>query len=142
MQAIFCDVALELALQLIVSNWSGIPGAVLRLFRNDFVPGPASAAADFMECNYAGYATVMLSGQLTPPAKVSDGHWESVSNLYTYNAPAAGPGNLVYGPYVTVAGAPVACSRFDSPVTMAPGFPAFKLRLRVSSKSESLFQLF
>lgn len=141
MRPIFNDVALELSLSLLVGEWSGAPGAVLRLYRNDFEPSPASVAGDFMEANWATYNAVLLAGELTAPAKVAVGHWESVSNLYTFNPPAAPPGNVVYGPYVTLNGAVVACSRFDAPITMTPGFPPFRLRLRVQTKSESLFVL-
>jgi len=141
MLKVFHDAELEAALTWLVNRWSAATPAVLRLFRNDFQPTPATLASSFMEANFAGYNPVLLTGELTPPAKVQDGFWESLSDLYEFTPPAAPPGNVIFGAYLTLAGVAVASGRFDQSITMNPGFPAFRIRLRVSSKSESLFQL-
>jgi len=138
---IFHDAELEQVLTWLVGRWSAPTPAVLRLFRNDFSPTPATLASAFMEANWTGYNPVLLTGQLSAPAKAADGFWESLSDLYRFDPPAAPPGNIVYGAYLTLLGVAVASTRFDAPITMNPGFPAFKIRLRVSSKSESLFLL-
>jgi len=141
MLKIFHDAELEAALTWLVDRWSAPTPAVLRLFRNDFQPSPATLAGSFLEANFVGYNPVLLTDQLTVPAKVQDGFWESLSDLYAFTPPAAPPGNIIYGAYLTLDGVAVASARFDQPITMNPGFPPFRIRLRVSSKSESLFQV-
>jgi len=139
---IICDVELESELTWRVGRWGGAPGATLRLFSNDFEPDPETVLADFVEATYDGYAPVVLSGEFSTPSKVAMGFWESVTDIYTFAAPTVGPGNEIFGAYVLLAGEAVACRRFDAPITMAIGSTGFSLRLRVTSKSESLFFVF
>lgn len=132
---------LERTIQSRVDLWGSLTPAVLRLFRNDFDPTPDSVAGDFMEANYAGYNAVLLGGELTAPAKVAAGWYESVSDQYLFPPPTVAPGNIVYGAWVTYLGDAVAAGRFAAPITMNIGSLPFKLRLRLTSKSESLFEV-
>jgi len=136
---IFCNVELEAALAWLRGRWNGNPGAQFRLFRNDLDPGPQSALADFVEANWIGYQEKLLMGTLPAPVKVADGHYETVTPLMVFSPPTAGIGNMVYGGYVTFGGAAVAAERFPAPITMGIGSVPFAVRLRVSTKSESLF---
>lgn len=138
-QRIFTNVELAEVLNFIVARYATTPGAVLRLFRNDFDPTPASVTADFMECNWDNYLDKLLLGELPAAAKVEDGHYESVSDPFPFFPPTTGSGNMVYGAYVTFDGITRAAERFAAPLPMVIGSPAFSVRLRLSSKSESLF---
>jgi len=138
---VFTNAELSAALQWLIDRWGVLPGAVLRLFRNDLEPTPASVAVDFVEANFPGYSPVLLAGEMTGPIKAADGHYESLTNQYTFFPPASGSGNVIFGGYVTLDGVAVAADRFPEPIPMTIGSPPFRLRMRVSTKSESLFEL-
>jgi len=141
MVPVVCNPELHTILTEIVARWSAATPAVLRLFRNDYEPTPGSVAGDFVEANFDGYNPVLLTGELSAPALAAAGWYESISDLYTFGPPAVGPGNVIFGAYLTLLGVAIAATRFDAAITMEPGFPPFRLRLRVSAKSESLFSL-
>lgn len=136
---IVCNVELEAALTWLRGRWNGNPGAQFRLFRNDYDPGPESVVTDFIEANWIGYAEKLLMNQFPAPVKVADGHYEIVTDKLLFTPPASGNGNMIYGGYVTFGGNAVAAERFPVPIEMGIGSVAFSVRLRVSTKSESLF---
>lgn len=133
------DLELENVLGYMAGRWGGVPGAELALFKNDFDPGPSSLAAAFIEADYAGYARVLLSGKLTAPAKVAAGFFEVVSDVFIFLPPTTGPGNVIYGGFVLLGGVAVGSQRFTASLPMQIGSVPFSLRLRLTTKSESLF---
>jgi hypothetical protein len=123
------------------SRWESAP-AVLRLFRNDLEPTPASVAADFLEANYFPYQVVLLGpGGFSAPTMAADGDWEITTPVYTFPTANSAPGNRIYGAYITLNGAVEAAQRFDTPLDLIPGAAPFRIRVNPHIKSGSLFQV-
>lgn len=123
----------------LVADYGGVPGATLRLFKNDITPSPAITVSDLTECDASNYTPKLLTGDLSAPAKVADGWYESVSSVYTYQPSFTGLPNTVYGSYVLFGGQVVALSYFPEVQKIGTGGVPFKLQLRLAIKSESLF---
>lgn len=136
---IFCNVELLAIGNWLRDRWNGSTGATLRLFRNDFEPGPESVQADFLEANFSGYTPQLLEGQLSDWSKIENGFYQSVATPKIFLPPATGPGNMIYGVFVLYGGEAVAANRFDEPLPMETGGSAFSVRLKINVKSESLF---
>ena len=132
------NVMLPVALELLRSSWTPDPRPVLRLFRNDYEPVPQSEDTDFVECNWANYASVFLGGALAAPTKTAEGHWQIESNVFEFTAPTSGLGNPVFGWYVTLSGGILMAQRFTAALQMVPGAAPFRLRVTLSAKSESI----
>lgn len=120
-------------------KWNNDPAGLLHLFVNDFDPTPASVPGDFVEATYEDYAAISMLGSLSTPAKVEEGHYESVTSLLSFPEPGSGPAIEIFGAYVTRNASMLAASRFASPRTVEPGGGVFPLRVKLSTKSESLF---
>lgn len=87
----------------------------LRLFKNDFVPGPANELGDMIEATFPGYAPIHLINLWLAPVKVRNG-------VYAIRLPekdflaTSGNGSMVYGFYVSRGPALLCSGRFDTPI--------------------------
>lgn len=76
-------------------------GIRLHLFQNDVVPDTASVIGDFTECDFAGYADSPFNGWNFPVIAAGVGF--SVTGPFTFTRSTTGPGQFVFGYYVTKA---------------------------------------
>lgn len=117
---------LEAALNQRVTNLN--TDSVLRLFKNDIVPDPATVEGDFVEADYDGYAEVDLTGEWSSAVQAQDGEYESETDSYLFNPPTMGSPNTIYGFFIVDSVGLVACERFSTPIIMEVGGLNFRLR--------------
>lgn len=141
MPNVFSNRVILASLEWLLSRWNVPGGLVLRLFRNDLEPTPASVVGDFLECNFAGYTSIAVGTLLSAPTLVQDGEYESTTAKFTYQPLAVGTGNNVYGLYVTLDGLLEASQRFPEPIVMQPGSAPIRIRVNPHVKSGSLFEI-
>jgi len=103
-------------------GWVGSYQLYMRLFTNDFTPGPLTVYTDFVQPVLSGYNQQMLttwSVVTTDP----DGLAYTLANTATFTASAGSP-VTVYGYFITdVSGALFWCERWDVAKTYGPTSP-------------------
>lgn len=85
-------------------------GCLLRLYKNNYNPVLGSAAGNFTESTFAGYASIAIGaggGAFDNGASQAENDW----TLQTFICTAGGPEN-VYGWYITVGGV-IVCAQRD-----------------------------
>jgi len=98
---------------------NSVPG-YLRLFKNSFVPSPASLNGDFIEANFSGYAPQSLHNLFPAPVKQEDGFYATstpslvFSNSGVFDA-------TVYGCWVSLPGGWCFASLFPTPALIGAG---------------------
>lgn len=92
----------------------------LRLFKNDFTPGPDSVAADFEEADFDGYTAQAALGRLAlghNEEGIPTVWWETVA----FTKSGAVTSNVIFGWYITsVAGTTIwVARRLDEPISLS-----------------------
>jgi hypothetical protein len=106
------------------ANWLyGVLGNFchLKLFKNNFVPTPASVLTDFAEATFPGYFEISLLGQFANPVLLTNGlcQIQMVSQSFTIGAPGL---ETIYGAYLEQFGQVLLSWNFDTPIdTSTPG---------------------
>jgi hypothetical protein len=119
-----------------LSAYLGGAGMTLRLFQNSFAPTPASPVAAFTESTFPGYNPVSLLGVWGTAQFVQDGQYQILSPIFTFNC-TGGPGQNIWGWYITQIGLLIACQVFTSPTMIVSG-GAFDFSLRPQEISQSI----
>lgn len=97
--------------------------AVIRLFRNNIVPTPATQRGDFVEADYPGYVVKLPATAIIGPRKIVDGGYQFGFGPYAW-ASTAPTDQIVYGWYITGGSRPLWYSGvFANPVPMTVGNP-------------------
>lgn len=90
-----------------------LDGVTIKLYQNDFVPGPDSVLGDFTVATFTGYATsaeIAWAG----PVNADDGTPELVGQRLIFTATDAAEPNTIYGYYaLDSGGALLWAERFD-----------------------------
>lgn len=108
--------------------------AALHLFRNDFSPLPNSLTSDFLECNFAGYASVFIGPLFQPVTNPAPGLWQSTSGIVTFTCTAGS--QVVYGWWIQRGSHFLeAAQLFDTSVTMTAG-----LQLQMELRPQGITQ--
>lgn len=107
----------------------------LRLFKNSFLPTPASLLSDFQECTFTGYSAKLLSNIFGNPTKVQDGQYQIDSGLQTFSC-TGGLSQAIWGWYVDDGTFLLAAQVFASATTIVSGGVfSFSLRPQIISQS-------
>ena len=135
MPVIVPDIAELELLDILVLSWGDT--LVLKLYRNDLTPGPATELGDFNDANYSGYAAQEPENWTAP---VDDGTGRAISeaDTLTFTHNGGGVANNVYGYYVVNAGGDLLwCERFGTaPLVMASAADSFTLRPKLTLRSQ------
>jgi hypothetical protein len=134
--AVISDYELQLRLNAVRTRWNTL--STLRLFKNNFVPVPATALGAFVECNFDTYAPHVLTGTWTAISMVMSGQWQMLTGVYVYGTPVS-TGNTVYGYYVDDGTGVLQSQLFPVPIVFNVGAPPFALQVQDRESSESLF---
>lgn len=110
----------------------------LHLYKNNYVPTPASALSDFVECDFSGYAEVDLSGEWSSPVLNLDGEYEMSTDPHSYTQHGGATGNTVYGIFIDDGTEVVICRRFDTPIAANPGSLGFELTVLFTMDSRNI----
>lgn len=135
------NVHLLAVLNYTLSTWIS-SGAELRIFQNDFEPGPDSLLSEFIPATYGGYAPVDLAAEWGTPFKVVDGMYQVDSSEFEFEYTGI-PTQYVYGWYIVqTSGTPSVrmCGRFPAPVFMNAGV-TFKIIVSPQSWSLSIIEV-
>jgi len=97
-------------------------GHALRLFSNDFKPGPKEAIDAFAECTFPGYARVNMATKWKAVFKVIDGEFQFSSQDITFTPTGASNENA-YGWYLVGDGKVKLSCRLPFPALMTIGRP-------------------
>jgi len=110
---------------------------VLRLFGNNYIPGPNSTFADFQESSFPGYARWDLAGVFPPQFKVQEGEWAIQSPVHTFTCTGASS-FAVFGWYIVNQGLVRYAYRFPELIPLGPGV---EIPVRVTIESWALWLL-
>jgi hypothetical protein len=115
-----------------------LDGAIIKLYKNDLTPHPATVVGDFVECDFSGYTayTVVAWGATFLN---SDGKAEGDAPSHMFARAAGATSNDVFGYYcTTAAGALLFAERFTgAPIPMnTPVSDAIVLLSRFTFGSE------
>jgi len=94
-----------------------LDGALVHLYKNDYVPTPFSLTADFTTADYTGYAAQAVAAASWNATTLSDGSAGLVGPGLFFDATGSSVTNVIYGYYITDAAGTntLWAERFDAP---------------------------
>jgi len=111
-------------------------GHSLRLFTNNYIPGPNSGVLDFQEASFPGYARWNLNGVFPPQVKVEEGYYASVTLPHTFTCTGASA-FAVFGWFIIKDFIPKLAYRFPELIPLGPGVE-FEVQVTLESVAKWL----
>lgn len=111
-------------------------GTVLKLFKNNFVPGPGSTAADFTEADFTGYASIAIASWAAPALDAVSGRWylSPSAGVESFTQTGVVSVNTVYGFFMINGPGDLICfERFDTPVEMDTNGKVLSLLMKINA---------
>jgi len=109
----------------------------LRLFSNNYIPGPNSTFVDFAESSFPGYARWNLNGVFAPQIKIQEGEWATISPTHVFTCTGASS-EAVFGWYIVNQGLVRYAYRFPELVSLGTGI---EVAVKVTLESWALWLL-
>lgn len=103
-------------------------GSNLRLFTDNFTPGPETVFGDFTEPSGSWYAAVDLTDEWTDPARDEAGIWSIQTEIYTW-ANLVDADETIKGLWVEKGGELKFSAKFATPVTLTAGGATLRRRV-------------
>lgn len=134
-QVVVPDVGKKQLLKFLTGEVADIP-TFIRLFKNDFTPGPATVIGDFTQADFSGYGAAATANPVTAAALDASNRavvtWDPVT--WTKNGAT---GNTIYGYYVVDStGSLLWAERFDGSIPMTVDGAFIQITPRFTFKSE------
>lgn len=110
--------------------------STLHCYKNDYTPVPDSAAGNFTEANFNGYASESLAGDWGIATEAADGKWYIEAAPVTFTKTAGGPDNTIYGWWIEAGGIVAMAERLGTPIVITTDALPFRLTIRYTHEAK------